>query len=157
LASATLRRIFAAPRKLGHARAQAPAATRVKRNIESARTFAKAKHREANVRLLSNARGICVVACAAFAAALIAGGRANAQASRSGDSIPNASAGSQDCQPASGDSSKTLSDKLAGSKGVICPPNDGDPQMTSRPPADGSMPIIRPPGSPGGDQSVQPK
>jgi hypothetical protein len=99
-----------------------------------------------------------IAALAIFAAALVASGNACAQATRPGEP-PTASPGNQDCQPASGqgDSSKSLSDKLAGSKGVICPPSDVDPHMTSRPPESGGMPIIRPPGTPGGDQSVQPK
>jgi hypothetical protein len=49
-----------------------------------------------------------------------------------------------------------LSDKLASSKGIICPPAV-DPHMEGKPPQGGPMKIIPPPGSPGGDQSVQPK
>jgi len=56
----------------------------------------------------------------------------------------------------SGDRSN-LSDKLAQSKGVICPPAGHDSEMTIQPPNTGTMPVIPPPGSPGGDQSVQPK
>jgi hypothetical protein len=51
-----------------------------------------------------------------------------------------------------------LSDKLADSKGVICPPASADKDMSVTPPATGSnMPVIPPAGSPGADQSVQPK
>jgi hypothetical protein len=49
-----------------------------------------------------------------------------------------------------------LSDKLARNDGVICPPNV-DTEMTAPPPGGGRTPIIPPPGSPGGDQSIQPK
>jgi len=56
----------------------------------------------------------------------------------------------------SGDS-RPLSDKLAQSKGVICPPSGLDQDMQVRPPAAGELKIVPPPGSPGGDQSVQPK
>ena len=49
-----------------------------------------------------------------------------------------------------------LSDKLAASKGVICPPSV-DPHMQQRPPEGGAMRVVPPPGSPGGDQRVQPK
>jgi hypothetical protein len=52
---------------------------------------------------------------------------------------------------------RELSDKLAESKGVICPPATGDREMQVRPPASGELKVIPPPGSPGGDQSVQPK
>ena len=49
-----------------------------------------------------------------------------------------------------------LSDRLAASKGIICPPSV-DPHMQQRPPEGGAMKVIPPPGSPGGDQRVQPK
>ncbi len=71
----------------------------------------------------------------------------------------------KDCPPGTGanapginsnDSKGTLSDKLASSKGIICPPSI-DPHMQQRPPAGGAMKVVPPPGSPGGDQSVEPK
>jgi hypothetical protein len=55
------------------------------------------------------------------------------------------------------DSGKPLGDQLAASKGVICPPAGVDPGMRQVPPQGGTMKVIPPPGSPGGDQSVQPK
>lgn len=51
----------------------------------------------------------------------------------------------------------TLSDKLAQSKGVICPPERLDSAIRKAPPAGGSIEVIPPPGSPGGDPTVQPK
>jgi hypothetical protein len=54
-------------------------------------------------------------------------------------------------------SSEPLSDKLAQSKGIICPPAGVDPAMPVTPPAGGRLKVVPPPGSPGGDQSVQPK
>ena len=56
----------------------------------------------------------------------------------------------------SGGSSGDLSNKLSQSNGVICPP-DVDQGMKAPTPNTGKMPVIPPPGSPGGDQSVQPK
>jgi hypothetical protein len=56
-----------------------------------------------------------------------------------------------------GTGSQSLSDQLANSKGVICPPAAVDPEMQVSPPGGGRLKIIPPPGSPGGDQSVQPK
>jgi hypothetical protein len=50
-----------------------------------------------------------------------------------------------------------LSDRLAENKGVLCPPAGVDPAIRQPPPAGGRTPVIPPPGSPGGDQSVQPK
>ena len=55
-------------------------------------------------------------------------------------------------------SKENLSDTLAKSGGVLCPPAGTDPDI--RAPATGSgsaMPVIPPPGTPGGDQSIQPK
>jgi hypothetical protein len=51
----------------------------------------------------------------------------------------------------------TLSDKLAQSRGVLCPPPSADKEMAVPPPAGGRTPVIPPPGTPGGDQSLQPK
>jgi hypothetical protein len=51
----------------------------------------------------------------------------------------------------------SLSDQLARSDGVICPPEKVDPAIKAPTPEGGAMPVIPPPGSPGGDQSVQPK
>jgi hypothetical protein len=60
--------------------------------------------------------------------------------------------------PTTGSSkSNELSDKLAESKGVICPPTGVDRDMQVAPPGGGQLKVIPPPGSPGGDQSVQPK
>jgi hypothetical protein len=56
------------------------------------------------------------------------------------------------------DGKDDLSEKLARSGGVICPPQHVDPEIKQpTPPTGSSMPVIPPPGSPGGDQSVQPK
>jgi hypothetical protein len=53
--------------------------------------------------------------------------------------------------------SRSLSDQLAQSKGVICPPAGVDPEMRQVPPEGGAMKVIPPPGSPGGNPNVQPK
>jgi hypothetical protein len=54
-------------------------------------------------------------------------------------------------------STRSLSDRLAQSKGVICPPHDVDPQIHAQPPAEGGgkMPIIPPPG--GDNPNVRPR
>jgi hypothetical protein len=54
------------------------------------------------------------------------------------------------------DQKGNLSDKLASSKGIICPPAV-DSGMQQKPPEGGAMKVVPPPGSPGGDQTVQPK
>jgi hypothetical protein len=70
----------------------------------------------------------------------------------------------KDCPPGSGPNApglnsgpnSNLSDKLASSKGIICPPVI-DSGMQQKPPEGGAIKIVPPPGSPGGDQRVQPK
>lgn len=54
------------------------------------------------------------------------------------------------------DDGRTLSDRLAQSRGVICPPAV-DQEMRQPPPEGGAMKVIPPPGSPGGNPNVQPK
>ena len=54
-----------------------------------------------------------------------------------------------------GGSSAPLSDKLAQSKGVICPPAGIDRDMQVTPPSSGHLKILPPPGAPGGDPNVQ--
>jgi hypothetical protein len=56
-----------------------------------------------------------------------------------------------------GAGSAPLSDKLAQSKGVICPPSGLDKDMEVAPPGGGWLKVIPPPGSPGGNPNVQPK
>jgi len=56
-----------------------------------------------------------------------------------------------------GPPSPNPSDRLADSKGVICPPAGVDPEINVPPPGGGELKIIPPPGSPGGNPSVQPK
>jgi hypothetical protein len=82
-----------------------------------------------------------------------------------GQTSPNPAAGATDCPPdvpngptlGSNPSGQSLSERLDRSKGVICPPAGIDTDMSAPPPGGGRTPVIRPPGSPGGDQSVQPK
>ena len=56
-----------------------------------------------------------------------------------------------------GRSSEPLSDKLAQSKGIICPPAGVDREMQVTPPGGGQLKVVPPPGTPGGDPNVQPK
>ena len=56
-----------------------------------------------------------------------------------------------------GGNSPPLSDKLADSKGVICPPAGVDQDMQVNPPADGKLKVIPPPCTPGGDRSIEPR
>lgn len=56
-----------------------------------------------------------------------------------------------------GRSNETLSERLESTEGVIRPPPNIAPDMAIRPPDPGTTRVIPPPGTPGGDQSVQPK
>jgi hypothetical protein len=47
-----------------------------------------------------------------------------------------------------------LSERLAESKGVVCPPAGVDPKIEKRPPAEGEIKVIPPPGN---DSKGQPK
>jgi hypothetical protein len=68
---------------------------------------------------------------------------------------PDARLGARSSNETTG--SRTLSDRLVESKGVICPPVGVDPGITAPPIGGGRMSVIPPPGTPGGDPSIQPK
>ena len=65
----------------------------------------------------------------------------------------------QDQAPPSANEGENLSEQLDRNKGVITPPPTGDADIyTDAPnPNPGTTPVIPPPGTPGGDQSIQPK
>ena len=65
----------------------------------------------------------------------------------------------QDQAPPSSGEDQNLSEQLDRNKGVITPPATGDTEIyTEAPnPNPGTTPVIPPPGTPGGDQSVEPK
>jgi hypothetical protein len=54
-------------------------------------------------------------------------------------------------------SGQSLSDRLAASKGVICPPAGVDPGISAPPVGGGRTPVIPPPDTPGGDPNIRPK
>jgi hypothetical protein len=65
----------------------------------------------------------------------------------------------QDQAPPSESHGENLSKQLNRNKGVITPPSTGDSEIyTDAPnPNPGTTPVIPPPGTPGGDQSVEPR
>jgi hypothetical protein len=76
----------------------------------------------------------------------------------SADTIPEKIEPQQPGQSPSVRPEEPLSETLDRTDGVLKPPAGVDPQMHVPPPDTGSnMPVIPPPGSPGGDQSIQPK
>jgi hypothetical protein len=70
---------------------------------------------------------------------------------------PRADADGKRDPQVTGQGGQNLSEQLARSGGVICPPANTDPEMKVPTPEAGRTPVIPPPGSPGGDQSQQPK
>ena len=56
-----------------------------------------------------------------------------------------------------GPSASDLSERLANSRGVICPPAGHDPGIEVAPPDGGRIKVIPPPGTPERDPTVQPK
>jgi hypothetical protein len=54
-------------------------------------------------------------------------------------------------------SGQSLSDRLAASKGVICPPAGIDPGIAAPPVGGGRTPVIPPLDTPGGDPNVRPR
>src|ERR1700722_17385423 len=100
---------------------------------------------------------------AAAIAAAISASAAQAQSERP---VPPSATPStrRDCPPSAGNppakettGSAPLSDRLAQSKGVICPPAGVDPGIAVPPVGGGRMPVIPPPGTPGGDPGIVPK
>jgi hypothetical protein len=71
--------------------------------------------------------------------------------------VPRADADGKRDPQVTGQGGQNLSEQLARSGGVICPPANTDPEMKVPTPEAGRTPVIPPPGSPGGDQSQQPK
>jgi hypothetical protein len=65
--------------------------------------------------------------------------------------------GSGNPRSESGGGARDLSDRLAESKGVICPPRGVDPEIELTPPPGGDIKIIPAPGASGGNPNVQPK
>jgi hypothetical protein len=56
-----------------------------------------------------------------------------------------------------GPSTPDLSDRLADSRGVICPPAGHDPDIQVPPPGGGKLKVLPAPGTPEGNPNVQPK
>jgi hypothetical protein len=94
-------------------------------------------------------------AIGALIASLACGASAFAQTERNLECPPDVKG---DPPTVGGPSTGNLSDRLADSRGVICPPAGVDPDIHAKPPEeDGKLKVIPPPGSPGGDPNVRPK
>jgi hypothetical protein len=71
--------------------------------------------------------------------------------------MPECRRGALPATPGETTGSADLGDRLARSKGIICPPAGVDPGITAPPVGGGTMPVIPPPGTPGGDPNIIPK
>jgi hypothetical protein len=98
------------------------------------------------------------------AAGLVAGTPQTVQAQgqpQTSETLKSESTGMQDPRSTGsvGRSNKPLSEKLDRTDGVIRPPANIAPDMTVRPPVPnpGTTLVIPPPGTPGGDESLDPK
>jgi hypothetical protein len=103
-----------------------------------------------------------LIAGAVLAALVASVGAAAAQSEpRTSETLKSESTGPQDPRSTGsvGRSNEPLSDKLDRTDGVIRPPANIAPDMSVRPPVPdpGTTPVIPAPGSPGGDQSLDPK
>jgi hypothetical protein len=112
--------------------------------------------REENLRLRRASAIATVLASALYASAVLAQAPGNEQPSPGqGAACPPDVRGEP--PTVGGGSSEPLSDKLAQSKGVICPPANVDRDMEVAPSNGGRLKIIPPPGTPGGEPGVQPR
>jgi hypothetical protein len=71
--------------------------------------------------------------------------------------MPECRRGALPATPGETTGSTDLGDRLARSKGIICPPAGVDPGITAPPVGGGTTPVIPPPGTPRGDPEVIPK
>jgi hypothetical protein len=97
---------------------------------------------------------IALLISVAWTVAAAAQTKGNSPPAQSGTVCPP---GAQTPPTVGGPSSPNLSEKLADSKGVICPPAGVDPEIHVPPPGGGELKVIPAPGAPGGNPDVQPK
>jgi hypothetical protein len=71
--------------------------------------------------------------------------------------MPECRRGALPATPGETTGSIDLGDRLARSKGIICPPAGVDPGIAAPPVGGGTTPVIPPPGTPGGDPNIIPK
>ena len=94
-----------------------------------------------------------------LAMSVVLGGGMLAQRGLGADVLPRATLADEQSNPDQvPPTAESPSKKLSESKGVIQPPPTGDHSVVTPPPTESTnKAVIAPPGTPGGDQSVQPK
>jgi hypothetical protein len=100
--------------------------------------------------VVAAASGALLASTVAFAQPLPPGPRAPLQ-------MPECQRGASPAEPGETTGSADLGDRLARSKGIICPPAGVDPGIAAPPVGGGVTPVIPPPGTPGGDPNIIPK
>ncbi len=100
---------------------------------------------------------VIVGTSAAFLASTIAFAQSEAPAPKAPLQMPECRRGALPATPGETTGSMDLGDRLARSKGIICPPAGVDPGIAAPPVGGGTMPVIPPPGTPGGDPNIIPK
>jgi hypothetical protein len=99
-----------------------------------------------------------MVVLAVIAGALPAAAQTDPKCAQAPQLAPRAESDAKQRDPqVTGQGGQNLSEQLARSGGVICPPENADRRIELPTPEAGRTPVIPPPGSPGGDQSQQPK
>ncbi len=102
---------------------------------------------------------LIVSACLAVLGSEISPVRAQS-GSQQGPALQKPEADAKKTTPSLPSTGENLSERLDRGEGVIKPPAGVDPEMhvaPKDPSAGKNMPVIPPPGSPGGNQSIQPK
>jgi hypothetical protein len=100
---------------------------------------------------------IVVAASSALLASTIAFAQSPAPAPQAPLQMPECQRGALPATPGETTGSADLGDRLARSKGVICPPAGIDPGIAAPAVGGGRTPVIPPPGTPGGDPNIIPK
>jgi hypothetical protein len=96
-----------------------------------------------------------VAASSALLASTIAYAQPQAPALRAPLQMPECQRGA--LEPGETTGSTDLGDRLARSKGIICPPAGVDQGIAAPPVGGGTTRVIPPPGTPGGDPNIIPK
>jgi hypothetical protein len=104
-------------------------------------------------------RMLSVVAAASsvFLASAVAFAQSQPPAPQAPLQMPECRRGALPATPGETTGSVDLGDRLARSKGIICPPAGVDPGIAAPPVGGGATPVIPPPGTPGGDPNIIPK
>ena len=100
---------------------------------------------------------VIAAASGTLLASTIAFAQSQAPAPQAPLQMPECRRGALPGEPGETTGSADLGDRLARSKGIICPPAGVDPGIAAPPVGGGTTPVIPPPGTPGGDPNIIPR